>query len=94
MTPALVNGDIPQTIAYAPDNFDPRARKFLMINTAVFRYPDGDYLLLAANIMPHAVTAEFKVVGMVKAARMFARGAKGQRGSGAKRGHGVGWGSL
>ncbi len=80
MTPALVNGDIPQTIAYAPDNFDPRARKFPMINTAVFRYPDGDYLLLAANIMPHAVAAEFKVVGMVKAARMFARG--GQRGKG------------
>ncbi len=80
MSPALCNGDIAQNIKYTPDNYQPDEQKFPLVNAAVFRYPDGDYLLLAANIMPHAVAAEFKVVGMVKAARMFARG--GQRGKG------------
>jgi hypothetical protein len=86
MSPALVNGDIPQTIAYTPDNFDPRARKFPMVNAAVFQYPDGDYLLMAVNIMPHAVDTKFKVAGMERAARMFeeegqsGKGAEGQRG--------------
>ncbi len=88
MTPALVNGDVPQVIRYTPDDFAPRERKFPMVNAAVFQYPDGDYLLLAANIMPHAVDAKFQVGGMEHAARMFAeegqRGkwAEGQRGKG------------
>ena len=52
MTPALTNGDIAQNIKYSPDNFRPRERKFPMVNAAVFKYPDGDHLLVAVNIMP------------------------------------------
>ncbi len=90
MTPALVNGDVPQSIHYTPDDFAPRERKFPMVNAAVFQYPDGDYLLLAANIMPHAVDTKFQVGGLERAARMFAsegqgdKGAEGQRGKGAE----------
>ncbi len=74
MTPALVNGDIAQNIRYTPDNFRPRERNFPMVNAAVFQYPDGDYLLLAANIVAHAVETEFKIGGLQAAARMFGAG--------------------
>ncbi len=72
MTPALVNGDIPQQIKYTPDDFYPRERGFPMVNAAVFRYPDGDYLLLAVNVKPFAVDTKFDVGGLQRAARMFA----------------------
>ncbi|MGI6087965.1 MAG: sugar-binding protein [Kiritimatiellia bacterium] len=77
MTPALVNGDVPQQIKYTPDDFYPRERRFPMVNAAVFRYPDGDYLLLAVNIRPFAVDTKFDVGGLQRAARMFA--VEGQR---------------
>ncbi len=71
MSPALVNGDVAQKIKYTPDNFQPDEQKFPMVNAAVFQYPDGDYLLLAVNIMPHAVDTKFQVGGLERAARMF-----------------------
>jgi hypothetical protein len=80
MTPALLNGDIPQNIKYTPDDFDPAAQRFPMVNAAVFRYPDGDYLLMAVNIKPHAVDTTFKIAGMQSAERMFAGDAETARG--------------
>ncbi len=80
MTPALVNGDIARNIRYTPDDFRPRERIFPMVNAAVFQYPDGDYLLLAVNIMPYAVDTKFTIGGLQRVARMFA--AEGQRGKG------------
>ena len=71
MKPALVHGDVQQNIKYIPDNLDPSARKFPMVNAAVFKYPDGDYLLMAVNIMPHAVDTEFTVGGLRRGARLF-----------------------
>ncbi len=93
--PALLNGEIAQDIRYTPANFNPAEEKFPMINAAVFQYPDGDYLLLAANIVVHAVEAEFKIGGLQTAARMFAaegqrgRGAEGQRDKGAEGQRGI-----
>ncbi|MGI6088300.1 MAG: hypothetical protein ACOYCD_10245 [Kiritimatiellia bacterium] len=72
MSPALLNGDIAQNIKYSPDNFQPNEQKFPAVNAAVFRYPDGDYLLLAVNIKPHAVDTTFTVGGLRHTARMFA----------------------
>ncbi|MGI6088023.1 MAG: hypothetical protein ACOYCD_08820, partial [Kiritimatiellia bacterium] len=77
MTPALVNGDIPQQIKYTPDDYRPTERKLPAVNAAVFQYPDGDYLLLAVNIMPFAVDSKFDVGGLQRAVRLFA--AEGQR---------------
>jgi len=71
LTPALVNGDIGQNIKYTPDDFRPAERKFPMVNAAVFKYPHGDYLLMAANIMPFAVDTTFRVGGMKNASRLF-----------------------
>lgn len=74
MTPALVNGDIPQTVKYTPDNFDPRAQKFPMVNAAMFRYPDGDYLMMAVNFKAHAVDTKIQVKGALSGERLFAGG--------------------
>ena len=71
MSPALLNGDIAQNIKYSPDNFLPDEQKFPMVNAAVFHYPDGDYLLLAVNIRPHAVDTTLQVAGMQSAERLF-----------------------
>ena len=76
MAPALTNGDIAQNIKYTPDNVRPRERKFPMVNTAVFQYPDGDYLLIAVNIVPYAVNAKFRVGGLRSGARLFDADAK------------------
>ncbi len=78
LTPALVNGDIPQTIAYPPDTFRPAEQAFPMVNAAVFRYPDGDVLLMAVNIMPHAVDARFRVGGLARGTRLFDRAGRSQ----------------
>ena len=71
MAPALLNGDIAQHIKYTPDNFRPKERKFPMVNAAIFQYPDGDYLLLAVNIIPFAVDTKIQIGGMKKATRLF-----------------------
>lgn len=81
MTPALVNGDIAQNVKYTPDNFFPRERKFPPVNAAVFKYPDGDYLLMAVNIMPFAVETGFKVGGLQSGIKLFdADGRKPEKG--------------
>jgi hypothetical protein len=78
MAPALLNGETAVEIQYTPDNFRPREQKFPMVNAALYQYPDGDHLLLAANIMPYAVETTFQVGGIKHVARMFT--CEGQRG--------------
>ncbi len=82
LAPALLNGDIPQSIAYSPDEFRPRERIFPMVNAAVYRYPAGGHLLLAVNIKPFAVETEFKIGGLKDAARLFDE--EWQKGKGAE----------
>ncbi len=72
LTPALVNGDPDQTIRYPPDSFRPHEQVFPMVNAAAFRYPDGQVLLLAVNIRPHAVEAGFRVDSLRSGTRLFA----------------------
>lgn len=71
MTPALAHGDIAQNLKYTPDNLHPREQKFPMVNAAVFKYPEGGYLLMAVNIKPFAVETTFKVGGLQSAATLF-----------------------
>ncbi len=72
LEPALVNGDVPQAVRYEPDEFYPRERRFPAVNAAVFRYPDGGYLLLAVNVKDHAVSASFRLTGLAAAERLLA----------------------
>lgn len=74
LTPALANGDVEQQIKYTPDDFRPLERKFPMINAALFQYPDGDYLLLAVNIMASGVETRFKIAELQQGARLFGSG--------------------
>lgn len=76
MTPALANGNIAQNIKYTPDDFRPQERKFPMVNAAAFKYPDGDYLLMAVNVMPYAVNTKFQVGGLQRGLRLFDADAK------------------
>ncbi len=78
MAPALLNVEPAQHVRYTPDNFDPRAQKFPMVNAAFFRHPDGHYLMLAVNITPYAVETKFEIAGLRSAARMFAPAGSGQ----------------
>lgn len=76
LAPALLNGDVEQQIAYTPDDFKPAERKFPAVNAAVYQYPDGDYLVLAVNIIPYAVETSFDMPGLKNATRLFEGGGK------------------
>ncbi len=71
LSPALLNGDIPQEVRYPKEEFSPLERKFPMINAAVFQYPDGDYLLLAVNVLDYAAQTQFRVPGVRQAERLY-----------------------
>ncbi len=71
MAPALLNGYVSHIIQYMPDNFNPAAGQFPMVNAALFKYPGGNHLLLAANIKPYAVDTTFTIDGLLSAERLF-----------------------
>ncbi len=71
LEPALLNGDIAQNIAYTPGILNPAAQQFPMVNAAVFKYPAGDYLLLAVNVNSNAVDATFTVTGLLAGDDLF-----------------------
>ncbi len=73
LSPALLNGDIPQEVRYPGEECRPLERKFPRVNAAVFRYPDGGYLLLAVNVRDVAARTEFQVAGATRAERLFER---------------------
>ncbi len=71
LSPALLNGDVSQEISYSPDNYDPESQQFPMVNAAVFKYPNGDYLLLAVNIMSYAVSTTFQVGDITSGSQLY-----------------------
>lgn len=71
LAPALLNGDIAQDVQYTKDDFRPIEQKIPLVNAALFQYPDGSYLLLAANTASHAVETEFKLPNLRSARVLF-----------------------
>ena len=71
LSPALLEASPEQRINYQPGALRPVEREFPAINAAVFRYPDGDHLLLAANIKRFAVGSTFTVNGVTSVKRCF-----------------------
>lgn len=71
LSPALLAAPPEQRITYHPGRLRPREREFPMVNAAVFRYPNGKYLLLAANIKPFAVRSTFTIRGVTAVERCF-----------------------
>ena len=64
LSPALLATSPEQNISYEPGSLKPAEREFPVINAAVFQYPGGDYLLLAANIKRFAVDSTFTINGI------------------------------
>ncbi|MBT4818375.1 MAG: hypothetical protein HN742_09455 [Lentisphaerae bacterium] len=71
LSPALLEAPPKQVVSYTPGALRPAERQFPVVNVATFRYPDGAYLLLAANIKPFAVDSTFTVTGLTAVERCF-----------------------
>ncbi len=62
--PAIVAPGVPQEITYQPTPLDAEKGVFPEVQTALFRHPDGRYILLAANSVTWPVTATFTITGL------------------------------
>lgn len=73
MEPALLNHPVKQDITYNPGVFIPAEWKCPDVHARLFRFPDGDYFLLAVNGRDYPVDAFFHIPGLKSARRMFTR---------------------
>ncbi|GEM_PF-5603750 len=73
MEPALLNYPVKYDITYDPGVFIPDEWKCPDIHAGLFKFPDGDYLLLAVNGRDYPVVADFFIQGLTSASRMFTR---------------------
>lgn len=77
LAPAVTAPAVAQSITYDPGLCDPATRKFTDVQVRLFRYPNGRYVLLAANIRAHPVDVSCTVAGLPdhgEARRLFAAG--------------------
>jgi|GEM_PF-1532397 len=61
--PAIVGNTVPQKTTYQPTPLDAEKDVFPEVQAALFQYPDGRYILLAANSATWPVTATFTISG-------------------------------
>jgi hypothetical protein len=71
LAPAITAPRVSQDISYSPGRFIPESRVFPMVSAAVFRLPEGGFVMLAVNIMPFAVKTALTIDGLKSAAAMF-----------------------
>ncbi len=64
LAPALLNRMPEQSIAYHPGAYAPENNLYPDIQAALFRYPDGDYVLLAANSQMFPVDVVCRISGL------------------------------
>ncbi len=62
--PAITAPAVPQRLEYQPNALDADKSVFPEVQAALFRHPDGRYVLLAANSRDYPVTAAFTVSGL------------------------------
>ncbi|HNS31981.1 MAG TPA: hypothetical protein PKN36_03290 [bacterium] len=73
MEPALLNYPVKQDITYDPGVFIPDEWKCPDVHAKLFKFPDGDYLLLTVNGRDYPVLAYFLIPGLTSARRIFIR---------------------
>jgi hypothetical protein len=71
LAPALLNYEVEHTVSYPDQDYDPLSAVFPQVVGRVFKYPDGDYLLLAANMREFGADATFSFPGAESAVREF-----------------------
>ena len=62
--PAVASPGVPQELTYTPTPLDADKGVFPEVQSALFRHPDGRYILLAANGASYPVTATFTIPGL------------------------------
>lgn len=73
LAPAVLAPEVPQQITYSPGICDPVNRRYTDVQAKLFRYPDGRYVLLAANSRDYPVEMSCTVAGLRgKVRRLFA----------------------
>ena len=72
LTPAVLSVPVPHEIVYEGKDVDIGKRKFPLVHAALFRYPDGDHVLLAVNSRRHDVTVRFSLPGLRNVSRTVA----------------------
>jgi len=75
LAPIVLSPSVKQIIAYSPGEFDPSAEKYPDVQAALFRHPEGGFVLLAANSRPYPVETTFKLsnLGKEKVQQVFAK---------------------
>jgi len=64
LEPALLTPDIPQKLAYSPVDFIPEKKQVPDVQASLRKYPDGRYVLLAANAREYPCEATFAIFGL------------------------------
>lgn len=64
LAPAVLNRVPAHTVDYEPGLFAPENNRYPDVQAALFRYPKGEYVLLAANSSPHPVNVTCAVPGL------------------------------
>ncbi len=59
LAPALLNHEVRQEVVYPGQKIAPLSTVFPQVIGRAFKYPDGDYLLLAVNLLECAAETEF-----------------------------------
>lgn len=71
LAPALLNYEVKQAVSYPGQEYDPLSAIFPQVLGRVFKYPDGDYLLLVANLLEYGADVTFTLPGLSSAVREF-----------------------
>lgn len=74
LEPAILSEPPAVDLSYQAKVIDPERGIFPMVHAAFFRYPDGRYLLLAANGQQFPVDVQFTISGAKQARRLFGDG--------------------
>ena len=71
LQPALLALPVNYKLEYHGKSIDLLNKKYPLVHAGLFKYPEGDFVLLAVNSKTSPVNTNFTVNGLVKASRMF-----------------------
>ncbi len=71
LQPALMALPVDYELEYPGKDINPSRKKFPLVHAGLFKYPNGDYVLLAVNSKTCPVNARFSISGLINASRMF-----------------------
>lgn len=67
----MLNNEVNQKIVYSGQEYNPLTKTFPQVLARVIKYPNGDYMLLAANLRSSAADVSFEFSGANSVTREF-----------------------